>query len=101
MKRDSNEYTFDTEKWLSTLAINKDILCLWLDCDREGENICYEVIFNTYERMNERKYQQIYRAIFSSLTKKDITEAFEKIENYPDNIFFLNYKINNTVQIYH
>ena len=85
VKKDSNDNTCKIETWLNKLANNKDILCLWLDCDREGENICYEVIYNTLPYMNKRDYQQIYRAIFSSLTKKDILESFEKLENYPDN----------------
>ena len=70
---------------LNRLAKNKDILCLWLDCDREGENICYEVIHKVLPFMKKKEYQQIYRALFSSLTKEDIKKSFNEIENYPDN----------------
>ena len=70
---------------MKKLAKNKDILCLWLDCDREGENICYEVIHNVLPYMNKKGYQQIYRALFSSLIKEDIKRSFDEIGNYPDN----------------
>ncbi|EDR22857.1 DNA topoisomerase 3-beta-1, putative [Entamoeba dispar SAW760] len=52
-------------------------LVLWLDCDREGENICFEVMENTVDYMT--KTCKIYRALFSSITKKDITEAFNHL----------------------
>ena len=55
---------------IQKLASGKDILCLWLDCDSEGENICYEVIYNALPYLNVRNYQQIYRAKFSSLTER-------------------------------
>ena len=85
VKTECDEDSFITADWLRDLARGKDILCLWLDCDREGENICYEVIYNVLPYMNKKQYQQIFRAIFSSLTKEDIIESFEKITNYPDN----------------
>ena len=85
VKTECDDDSFITVEWLQNLSKGKDILCLWLDCDREGENICYEVIHNTLPYMNKKSYQQIYRAIFSSLTKEDIIESFEKISNYPDN----------------
>ena len=85
VKTECDNDSFITADWLKDLARGKDILCLWLDCDREGENICYEVIHNTLPYMNKKGYQQVYRAIFSSLTKEDITKSFEQIENYPDN----------------
>ena len=85
VKTECDDDCFITADWLNYLAKGKDILCLWLDCDREGENICYEVIHNVLPFMNKKGYQQIYRAIFSSLTKEDITESFEEISNYPDN----------------
>ena len=85
VKTELDQDTFKTADWLRYLARNKDILCLWLDCDREGENICYEVIHNVLPFMNRKDYQQIYRAIFSSLTKEDIKESFKQLSNYPDN----------------
>ena len=69
---------------IQKLASGKDILCLWLDCDSEGENICYEVIYNALPYLNQRNYQQIFRAKFSSLTKKDLKYAFDNISEYAD-----------------
>ena len=69
---------------IQKLASGKDILCLWLDCDSEGENICYEVIYNALPYLNRRDYQQIFRAKFSSLTKKDLKAAFDHISEYAD-----------------
>jgi DNA topoisomerase-3 len=53
------------EKTLLTEARNCQALILWLDCDREGENIAFEVI-NVCSKSNPRL--SIYRAHFSSLT---------------------------------
>ena len=85
VKTENNDSSFSIIDNLKNLANNKDILCLWLDCDREGENICYEVIHNTLPFMNKKDYQQIYRALFSSLTKEDIKKSFNELANYPDN----------------
>jgi DNA topoisomerase-3 len=69
---------------LRRLARGKDIICLWLDCDKEGENICYEVLYNVYPFMNPKKYQQVYRAKFSSLTKPDLKAAFNRLKDHPN-----------------
>ncbi|XP_042431673.1 DNA topoisomerase 3-beta-like isoform X1 [Zingiber officinale] len=53
-------------------------LVLWLDCDREGENICYEVIECTGIR-ETGPGRRIYRAKFSSVTEKDIFNAMENL----------------------
>jgi len=69
---------------LASLAKGKDIICLWLDCDKEGENICYEVLYNTFPFMTPRNYQQIYRAKFSSLTKEDLKKAYNNLNDIPN-----------------
>ena len=87
LKRNNDEDItkfINVPQFLRNIAEGKDILCLWLDCDPEGENICYEVIHNVLPYMNKRDYQQIYRAQFNSLTKKDIRQSFENLSDYPD-----------------
>ncbi|CAK8567137.1 unnamed protein product [Lathyrus sativus] len=49
-------------------------LVLWLDCDREGENICFEVIESTGFKIND-----VYRARFSSVTEKDVLNALANL----------------------
>ena len=48
-------------------------LILWLDCDREGENIAFEVldVCRTYN-----PHMIVYRAHFSALTRADIMKVF-------------------------
>jgi len=65
-------------KHLERESKGADYLCLWLDCDREGENICFEVIRCVEKSMNvvlTGNKQNVYRAKFSAVTKKDIEKA--------------------------
>lgn len=55
-------------------------LILWLDCDREGENICFEVIENVSQYLYPNfESPFILRARFSSVTPKDILDAMEHL----------------------
>ncbi|PPS16584.1 hypothetical protein GOBAR_AA03996 [Gossypium barbadense] len=65
-------------KHLSQEARGCGYLVLWLDCDREGENICFEVIECTRFPVNEAK-KRVYRARFSSVTEKDILKAMDNL----------------------
>ncbi|XP_034671914.1 DNA topoisomerase 3-beta [Drosophila subobscura] len=63
-----------------------EYLVLWLDCDKEGENICFEVmdavqgvISNVYSK------QVTYRAHFSAITDKDIKGAMETLGHPNEN----------------
>ncbi|XP_009371098.1 DNA topoisomerase 3-beta isoform X1 [Pyrus x bretschneideri] len=64
-------------KHLSQEARGYGNLVLWLDCDREGENICFEVI-DCIGHSNETR-RKIYRARFSSVTEKDILKAMDNL----------------------
>ncbi|GAW82104.1 DNA topoisomerase 3 [Plasmodium gonderi] len=56
------------------------MLILWLDCDREGEHICFEVINTCFVTNKEIK---IHRAQFSAVTEKDIIHAINNLK-YPN-----------------
>ena len=52
-------------------------LCLWLDCDREGENICYEVlkVLSPFTAAPDR----VWRARFSAVTETEVKSALARL----------------------
>ena len=62
------------------LAQEAEYLALWLDCDREGENIGFEVISLCQEWI---QYDNVYRAKFSALTATELVQAYNNLDR-PD-----------------
>ncbi|KAG7234286.1 hypothetical protein INR49_005247 [Caranx melampygus] len=64
-------------KFLQVEARGCDCVVLWLDCDKEGENICFEVLDIIQPVMNKGsvREQSVFRAKFSSITDTDIWNA--------------------------
>jgi DNA topoisomerase-3 len=53
-----------------------DYLILWLDCDREGENICFEVMDNVVPVMRKGAgARQVLRARFSAVSAPEVQAA--------------------------
>ena len=71
-----NASSFGVLEALLELAEGVDYLYLWLDCDREGENICFEVITVLRSAGYFDDNGSIFRAEFSALTPVDIKRAF-------------------------
>ena len=66
--------------FLSQESRGSDYLVLWLDCDKEGENICYEVIHAVQGNLKyQDKPEFIYRAKFSAITEKEIKGAMANL----------------------
>eukprot|EP00397_Hematodinium_sp_SG-2012_P013361 GEMP01013564.1.p1 GENE.GEMP01013564.1~~GEMP01013564.1.p1 ORF type:complete len:860 (+),score=141.73 GEMP01013564.1:77-2656(+) len=63
---------------LQSIAEECEYMALWLDCDREGENICFEVMGVCREQFPTD--ENVYRAHFSALTETELTRAFQTLE---------------------
>ena len=63
----------DLDLMLKQLARQCQWLVLWLDCDREGEAIAFEVL-ETCQRAAQGRLQ-VFRAVFSALTRQDLVNA--------------------------
>ncbi len=77
VKKSVNPENEDIRKTLIEEAKKCDTLLLWLDCDLEGENICFEVMdvcLQANPRLN------VFRARFSALIPRDIFRTL----NNPD-----------------
>ncbi|KAG1312970.1 hypothetical protein G6F64_002610 [Rhizopus arrhizus] len=74
---------------LQNMAKGIDYLVLWLDCDREGENICFEVIDNCLQYMKQpstgNKMSHVLRAKFSAITKEDVWRAMNNLSKPNEN----------------
>ncbi|GMH33038.1 hypothetical protein BSKO_00872 [Bryopsis sp. KO-2023] len=66
----------DTERNLRTQARRCGMLALWLDCDREGENIAFEVVKVC---LSENPNMTVLRARFSALIPRDLHHAINNL----------------------
>ena len=63
-------------KNIEDLAKESKELVLWLDCDREGEAIAFEVMEIC---LKKNRFLKIARARFSAVTDVDIWNAYENL----------------------
>uniref|UniRef100_A0A0N4ZWC0 DNA topoisomerase n=1 Tax=Parastrongyloides trichosuri TaxID=131310 RepID=A0A0N4ZWC0_PARTI len=71
---------FAIDKFLRNLFKNCDYLVLWLDNDREGENICFEVMDACQQIYKGRNFNDcVYRARFSALMDEHIKDAMDNL----------------------
>lgn len=68
-------------KFLQVEGRGIDYIVLWLDCDKEGENICFEVLDAITPVMNIPRGNEkvVYRAKFSAITDTDISKAMNQL----------------------
>ncbi|KAI0984676.1 hypothetical protein GJ496_001660 [Pomphorhynchus laevis] len=66
--------------FLSKEASGASYVVLWLDCDLEGENICFEVLFSIKNSWNYID-SKVFRAKFSSITETDLKAAFRNLQH--------------------
>ncbi|KNC46096.1 DNA topoisomerase [Thecamonas trahens ATCC 50062] len=75
-------------KHLQAEAKGAAAVVLWLDCDREGENICFEVLDNVRDRLVPHKAfasRTVFRARFSAVTRSEVARAMSSlVEPNPD-----------------
>ena len=80
LKKEATE-KLQMPRFLQQEARGTDYLVLWLDCDKEGENICFEVMDAVRHCMNKKPSgeQTVFRAKFSAITETDIRGAMNKL----------------------
>ena len=68
-------------KHLESEAKTSTHIVLWLDCDKEGENICFEILdaISRVFRISFNRPQTVFRAKFSSITEHEIRDAMRKL----------------------
>jgi DNA topoisomerase III len=70
-------------KHLQEIARGVDFIVLWMDCDREGENINFEVLDCCMHLMksggSSSNYDRVYRAFFSAINPSDIKKAYQAL----------------------
>ena len=78
-----NKNSVNIAKNLEDLGRKSRCLIIWTDCDREGENIGFEII-NVVRKINRNI--NVLRANFSALTKTDIFNAINNLREPNKNL---------------
>lgn len=79
LKKEANE-KLQMPRFLQHEGKGVDYIVLWLDCDKEGENICFEVLDCVKPFMNRRPgTKTVFRAKFSAITETDICSAMHRL----------------------
>ena len=68
---------------LKTLAKTCQTIILWLDCNREGEAIAFEVL-QVCQEVNP--HIEVFRAHFSARTNRDINHAIKTLKPLNPNL---------------
>jgi len=65
---------------IKKLSLKAELVVIWTDCDREGENIAYQIenVINEYLRAKKRQVE-IKRARFSGISKTEIQHALNNL----------------------
>jgi len=82
--RKMDKHSIPIARHLRQVAKGVDYVVLWLDCDKEGENICFEVLDLIKYSIPKSKIQRVYRAKFSSIAPKDIQVALNNLQHGPN-----------------
>jgi DNA topoisomerase-3 len=78
----ANETSFSIIRRLKYLARDVETLFIWTDCDREGENIGWEIAHT----VSEIRHVATYRMRFSGLSRQDVQNAFNSLQGLDDRI---------------
>lgn len=74
--RQVNEDMRDVAANLEQEARRADMLVIWTDCDREGENIGWEIV-QVCQKV--KRHLQVKRARFSVVQQREILRAFNQL----------------------
>lgn len=67
-------------KHLEECAKGCEQIVLWLDCDREGENICFEVLSCCVPCLSShRPERHVWRAKFSAISEQELRTAMDTL----------------------
>ena len=74
------------EKHLKYILAKADVVVFWMDYDKAGENIWFQIIELIQENFKDFDLNNLFRVEFSSLNSHDIKEAFKNVMKKPDRL---------------
>lgn len=74
------------EDYLRKYMHGADVFVMWLDNDRAGESICFQLLKLIAKHKVNCSTENVFRANFSSLAPRDISSTFDNLCMMPDDL---------------